>query len=407
MNNKLITDIVYVYDYGRNVGGINPIVTKCANLLSKNYNVHVCTADAIFDGFDDKVNTISLSDACAHNRGEGQRAINSILNIKAGWLFNKLLKKLDPEKTIVHFHGWGMGLSASVVMVAKKRGFKCIYTAHDYSLGCPNGVYYRFDRNENCQLQPMSLQCISTPCDKKGKIVKTQRIVRKTLERSMINPFECFDRVIAVSNAVENVLLGYGVSEEIITVIRNPYDISEYSSLSNTVVKRDKFVFIGRLELEKGVLDFCEAIQTTGLSGKIIGDGALLNFIRQKYPSIVCTGWIDADQIAQELQDSKCLVLPSRWREPSALVVEEAISAGLQVIVPSETGAEEKITKDIGYVFEIGDLVSLTGCMRVADSRIGTDGINPSELGFVSFNVYVDELTAIYNDIFIPRRLYV
>jgi len=143
------------------------------------------------------------------------------------------------------------------------------------------------------------------------------------------------------------------------------------------------------------------------LSGKIIGDGALLNFIKQKYPSIACTGWINADRIAQELQDSKCLVLPSRWREPSALVVEEAIAAGLQVIVPSETGAEEKITKDIGYVFEIGDLASLTGCMRIADSKIGTDGISSSDFGFVSFNMYVDELTAMYNDIFIPKRSYV
>lgn len=393
--------LIQVYDYGRNVGGINPIICGVSNLLCKDYKVIVCTADEDFDGFDPLIETHTLSNVCSKEKSDFKRAMACIWNPRAYKNFKKLLSKHDNKSTVIHFHGWGMGLSVSVIYAAKKMNFKCLYTAHDYSLFCPNGVYYDFSKNLDCTLKPMSNSCIASPCDKKGRAVKFQRIIRKKIEQNFISIKSDFEKIICVSNQVSKLMKNFGIYKNKIVTLRNPYgSILEEDYNVDLDIQKNKYVFIGRLTVEKGVEDFCKVINELSLKGKIIGDGPLRRKIEKKYPDIEVVGWVKPGEMSKYLEDAKCVVLCSRWREPSALVVEDSISRNIPVIVPTETGAEEKIYDKRSKVFKKNCIISLKKVILEFDrDQIPIFEVKESIKKIESYEKYSHSLTKIYRNI--------
>ena len=70
---------------------------------------------------------------------------------------------------------------------------------------------------------------------------------------------------------------------------------------------------------------------------------------------------------------AKCLVLPSR-REPWGLVVNEAMAAGLPVIVSRQCGcAENLVTPNNGFLFSPDDQKTLTDCLAELENKSGSE----------------------------------
>jgi glycosyltransferase involved in cell wall biosynthesis len=110
-----------------------------------------------------------------------------------------------------------------------------------------------------------------------------------------------------------------------------------------------RVLFVGRLEIEKGVLDLLEAfsrIQDPAARLHLAGKGPLESMIRARAredPRIELLGHIGQADMPRELTSCRCLVLPSvttkMFREPWGLVVNEAMSTGTPVIVTDAVGA--------------------------------------------------------------------
>lgn len=393
-----LINIINIYDFGRNIGGINPIVVNSSLFLSEKYNVYYCAAEEE-PGFKwDQFEYIPLSNVCSEGYGEIKRAMKTIWNLESAKKFRRLLSRLDKESTVIHFHGWGMGLSASLIREASLSGFPLVYTAHDYSLVCPNGVYYDFQKEQDCRVRPLSLSCCLSSCDKKGRLVKLHRIFRKKIE-AIFNPIECFDKVICVSKVVESVLVSCGVESSKITVVRNPYLLKP--SYNDTIRIVDEFVFcyIGRMVEEKGVFDFCRAVSSVdGAKGVVIGSGELEQEVRRKFPAIEVTGWLKEPEMKDKLKSVNCVVLPSRWRETSALVVEDAFQNGIPVIVPSGTGAEEKVANGGGIVFTRGSIDELSRAMLIMMENYNyfIAGVDQAISDIETYDNYTTKLIDVY-----------
>lgn len=102
------------------------------------------------------------------------------------------------------------------------------------------------------------------------------------------------------------------------------------------VKKEYDLIFIGRLEINKGIELFLNAVKETGLSAVIVGDGSLKNIIKFKIENLKLKidihGWAkDSEEIAELINKSKVLVMPS-YNEGGPRVVLEAMACGVPIV---------------------------------------------------------------------------
>ena len=97
----------------------------------------------------------------------------------------------------------------------------------------------------------------------------------------------------------------------------------------------------------------------------IVGDGVLREELHRRVPEalrqrVVWTGFLEGSELALAYHAADLLVLPSD-REPWALVVQEAMAAGLVVVASDVVGAAHELVADgvSGKIFLRGDCDSL------------------------------------------------
>lgn len=127
------------------------------------------------------------------------------------------------------------------------------------------------------------------------------------------------------------------------------------------------FVFVGRLEPVKGLDLLIEAIGTSTRAEMsrliIVGDGTERNTVvaaAERDPRIVYRGRLEGTALWAELAAADVLVVPSR-SEPWGLVVNEAMSAGLAVVLNDCCGCIDDLVVDgeTGVVVPTGDVAKL------------------------------------------------
>jgi glycosyltransferase involved in cell wall biosynthesis len=142
-------------------------------------------------------------------------------------------------------------------------------------------------------------------------------------------------------------------------------------------LRRDRryFVFSGRLAQVKRVDLLIQAFVRIAADRPewdllIVGDGALRDELRSMVPShlqsrVVWTGFLDHNEPALAYHAADVLVLPSD-REPWAVVVQEAMAAGLPVIASDVVGAAHEMVKDgtSGRIFPAGNVEALAAAMH-------------------------------------------
>lgn len=75
------------------------------------------------------------------------------------------------------------------------------------------------------------------------------------------------------------------------------------------------------------------------------------------------TGWMDRTRVPGLLGAAHISVIPSRWDEPSALTIYEAMASGMAV-VGSNTGGTPEVIGDAGFLFDRDDDAGLAGVLE-------------------------------------------
>lgn len=147
------------------------------------------------------------------------------------------------------------------------------------------------------------------------------------------------------------------------------FDQSAAASLKATEV-----VFVGQLIYRKGVDLLIEALKPLisrypDLFLTVIGSGNETNSLREQSrmlqisDRVAFEGTVSSDLIQSRIKTAAVLVLPSRW-DGWGVVVNEALSVGVPVIVSDQCGAADLVSKGInGYVFTSGDMKGLRACL--------------------------------------------
>jgi glycosyltransferase involved in cell wall biosynthesis len=261
--------------------------------------------------------------------GAGTGALlHAAYNRRTCQVLANVVERYDAPDTIYYVHSWTKSLSASLFeALAGSRGVVVVH-AHDFFLACPNGAFFDYQHRVVCERKALSLACIGTQCDKRGAIHKTYRLARHAILRFALDrsrrPW-----LIAIHKAMVPFFLRDGFSADAIRSINNPSD-----ALCEPVeAERGRgFLFIGRLEKEKGPDLLCAAARRAGVALTLVGQGSMSEALKAAYPEFEFPGWQDKTALVVHARGARALVMPSRYPEPFGLVATEALGAGLPVI---------------------------------------------------------------------------
>jgi glycosyltransferase involved in cell wall biosynthesis len=324
-------------------------------------------------------------------------------NVPARAAMLALLEKLDPRKTVVHVHLWAKALSSSVIRAAIDRRFRVVLTLHDYLYACPTGTLFNHRKEAVCELEPMSLRCLSTNCDSRNYAHKVWRTTRHSIEQSAGGLGRGLTSFVALGQHSFDTLSSHLPASASVRFVPNFVDMEKPQPAP--VGRNQGFAFSGRLVAEKGPCLAATAARLAGASITFIGDGEQRDAVSSINPASRILGWLPHVEAVNALRAARALVFPSLWLEVQPLVILEAAANGIPVIIPDCSAArdlvEDKVT---GLWFRMGDAKDLAEKLKLLE-----DPILASKLGSASYERYwsspptlarhIEKLEALYHDI--------
>jgi colanic acid/amylovoran biosynthesis glycosyltransferase len=156
-------------------------------------------------------------------------------------------------------------------------------------------------------------------------------------------------------------------------VVRCGLDESFLAGSGTPVTDRPRFVNVGRLSGQKGQLLLLEAFAAVVAKRPdaelvLVGDGEMRKEVEQAIErlgiakNVRITGWATSSQVRDELEQARCLVLPS-FAEGLPVVIMEALALGRPVLTTYVAGIPELVSQECGWLVPAGAVPPLTAAM--------------------------------------------
>jgi glycosyltransferase involved in cell wall biosynthesis len=272
-----------------------------------------------------------------------------IYNPRARRGLDYVLDALAPD--VVHTHAV-QGLSSVALTRARRHGIAHVHTLHDYWLLCQrNSMVHRDGRA--CESRCRSCVAISW-------------LRNEAIRRSPPGV------VLAVSHAIahEHEQLDWLAGR--LRVLYNPVEIPHVPATTGATTRGERrpltFGFLGRLGVDKGVSTLLAAFAQAQLGDARLvvgGRGPLEGEVRAAGPGVFAAGWVTTDRKEALFDDLDCLVVPSEWKDPAPVVVNEARGRGIPVIGAAIGGIPELIAPECRpLLFPPGDAGALARRME-------------------------------------------
>lgn len=394
---KDIKNIIIVNDFDYIQGGASKVAIDTAKILHDNkYNVIFFSATHSDKYIEYGYKNISLNIPEALNdKNKIRGLVNGIYNFKVAKEFNKLLKTLNKDETIIHVHGWTKSLSSSIFRIAFKENFKVVLTLHDYFTMCPNGGFYNYKEDKICKLKGGSCKCCFKNCDSRNYLFKMYRNIRFFVQNKIVRVTKRINNVIYISDFSWNILKNNFNSNITAKLIYNP--IKFHKSNDINMQQKKYYLYVGRVCKEKGTEMFCEAITKLKYDGIVVGQGPELDKLKEKYPNIDFVGWKSESDVKEYMKNAKALVMPSKCYEGAPLTNLEALSVNIPSLVSNACAASEISNEKNGTGFTFNNnLDSIMECIETFENKYNDKSFNNSILSKFSYDNYYKKIIDYY-----------
>ena len=287
----------------------------------------------------------------------------------------KACQEFQPD--IVHSHAV-QGLSGAVLAVPSELGIPHVHTIHDYWLLCQRSSLVRRD-GVACERRCHSCTAFSS--------ARLRLIGRKVP-----------DVVIAVSDAV---LREHGEIDWIRQrgrVIPNP--VFERPVPARAVRRPLTFGYLGQLIRAKGIRTLLDGFARADLGDArllVAGDGPLRPDVEAAKGRVQHLGFIADEEKEAFFKTIDCLVVPSEWRDPAPLVINEARSYRVPVIGANIGGIPELLTPACeALLFRSGDSEQLA--IRLNEFVREPTAYRDRGEGMLNWSAHLDLVHRAYSD---------
>ncbi|MCF7859081.1 MAG: glycosyltransferase [Candidatus Cloacimonetes bacterium] len=233
-----------------------------------------------------------------------------------------------------------------------------------------------------------------------------QSLIKKT--------FEKIDKLIVVSERLQNELLKKGYDDSKITVIPNGVDMTKFipNKKPRQVLNQINLISIGNLIENKGYRFLIKAIKllvekNINVKLRIIGEGILREELQKMIEDydlldhVTLIGEVKHDLIFDYLDTAHMLIHPSLI-ESFSVVTIEALACGLPVVVTACGGPENFVNKRVGVVVNKGDSRELASGINYVINNY--DKYDPDEIceycrNNFSYEIIIKKISDLYREV--------
>lgn len=259
----------------------------------------------------------------------------TIFNFRTYFEIKKIIKKEGID--VMHCHNTFPIISPAAYYAAKSLNIPVVQTIHNFRLLCPNGVFYKNGSIcEEC-LEIGLGKSISNKCYRSSKLGTIVVASMLKFHRVVDTYNKKVDKYITLTDFNKNKLAKI-VNEELITIKPNFVHCDKVDN-TKQVNEKKNFIFVGRLDPEKGIKFLLEAwskIKNEKLI--IIGDGPLRGYVKNcvnEKDNIEYLGTKSHQQVLEMIKNSKAYVFTSEIYEGFPMVIVEAMSQGTPILCPN------------------------------------------------------------------------
>lgn len=319
------------------------------------------------------------------------KAAHYMYSREAAAKLEELITQTRPD--VAHLHNIAHQLTPSILQVLTRYNIPVVQTLHDYQLMCPN--YKMFTQGSPCErCNPHKYwNAVRYKCVQDSRLSSLLAAAEMTMHNVLLKSYEKgVDRFIAPSHFLHDKLIEWGWKKESVQYI--PHFVT--AARDKKVKRKKQVLFVGRLTREKGVRVLVEAAKSIDARVLIAGTGDEQEWLTKNAPdNVELLGFQDSAQVAQLMQESQAVIVPSVWYENAPMVVYEALALGTPVIGSNLGGIPELIEDGVnGYVFDSQNSGMLS-------QKVNTLLKSPLQISQNQYNVksHLDQLLALYEDI--------
>jgi glycosyltransferase involved in cell wall biosynthesis len=344
-----VRNCILVCDSAEHAGGISSVIlAQAQGLRAVGVQVFVFAAFGPIDG---ALRSAATSVECMQPLHTRRNRLTEIWNPSAARALANFLEPFSAADTVVHIHSVSMGLSPSIAQALLAKNMPYIITAHDASWACPTGYFFNMQTAQYCLLEPLSLACLASHCDKQSYAHKAYKVTKALVLDYGSHLKRGAATIIAPSEILRERLRSRVPRTTPVVTLLNPVSAGQRPMRSGA---GDALLFVGRLWEEKGIVELLQAVGDS-YPLVVVGDGPLQVPLAERYTKVVFKGWLSPAEVAGEIRKAIALVLPSIYLEAFGLVVAEALSQGVPVIVSNRAGASALVRQGHnGYIVDMG-----------------------------------------------------
>jgi len=301
----------------------------------------------------------------------GKKNLRTVMTALSRMLYSfeakRKIKKLikDTQPDIVYIIYYQNKMSASVIDGAYEMKVPVIQRISDFAHICVNNLFYRYQKNQICErcLCGSRINAVKYKCVNNSVFNSFLKVVALKIQdfRKTTKKISAF---IIPAEFTSNKFREFGIPNRKIHCIPTFYNQTNDEKVE--ISYDDFFLYVGRVDPEKGMLTLIKAFENSPYNLVIIGssinghDETLKNYLRGKDHHITFLGKLDFEEIKPYLQKCLCTICPSEWYENMPNSVLESY-AYQKAVIASRLGTLVDLVSDnqTGLNFTTGDHVDL------------------------------------------------
>lgn len=334
-------------------------------------------------------------------------------SLEARSKMSRLIEDTKPD--VVYVMQMHNKISPSIVDAAKSHGIPVVHRISDFQYMCPNALFYNDVKGicEDC-IDGHRWHCVKYKCVLGSYLYSGIKAAAKLLH-DVTGVTKKIDAFVVPSSFTLRNLNRFGLPLEKLHHIPTFFNLKEECP---AVTYEPYFLYIGRIEKQKGLMTLVKSFADTGYKLKVIGfsNGGYIDelkaYLSGKPHNIEFLGRLAFEHIVPYLRSCLCTVVPSEWYDnfPNAILESFAYK---KAVLATAVGSLPELVENgaTGLTFKYASVADLSEKARTImentalAAQMGEKGYERLRENY-SPEKHYEQLIALLDDVINKQKLY-